>query len=174
MGEGVRVIVITGPVGAGKSTIGGAMSGILSGQERIYAVDQDYLRSVYPNPDGDPFGAQLGLRNLAACWQNVAPLGVRTVVISDVVEDMAQRAEYERAIPGSDVTIVRLDVPLEVIFERLEERESEATIEWYRERAPQLQAIMERGRVGNIVIDVGHRTPDDIAREIIARCGLTP
>jgi predicted kinase len=88
------------------------------------------------------------------------------------VENRAQRAEYERAMPGTDVTIIRLNVPLAVIVRRLEGRESDASIDWYRHRAPELQGIMERGEVEDVLIDVGERTPREVAAEIADRMGL--
>jgi chloramphenicol 3-O-phosphotransferase len=137
-------------------------------------IDQDYLRWVYPEPDGDPFAAQLGYRNLAAIWPNLRDVGVSCVVIADVVEDRLQRAEYERAMPGTAVTIIRLDVPMPLIVRRLEGRESDTSIDWYRHRAPELHGIMERGQVEDMLIDVGERAPHEVAAEIAERMGLVP
>ena len=167
-------LVVTGPVGAGKSTTMNALSELL--QERGIphaAIDMDCLRWVYPSPPGDPFASQIGWDNLAAIWPNLQTIGPRCVVIADVVERRDQSRQYRAAMPGVDVTVVRLDVPMEVILRRLERRESEQTIDWYRHRAPELQEIMERNRIGDLVINVGDRSPQDIAIEILERAGLT-
>jgi adenylylsulfate kinase len=171
----IPVLVITGPVGAGKSTTASALSEVLAPSGIRHAViDQDSLRWVYPRPEGDPFGTRMGLRNLAAIWPNLRDAGIDCLIMADVVEDRDQVADYEHAMPGADVTIIRLDVPMSLIVRRLEDRESETTIDWYRHRAPELQGIMERGRVEDLLIAVGERTPPEVATEIAARTGLLP
>jgi hypothetical protein len=170
----IPAIVVTGPVGAGKSTTVAAVSEEL---ERLSiphaAVDMDHLRWIYPRPEGDRFATQIGYRNLATIWPNFREVGVACVVLADVVESRDQTRVYEAAMPGTSVTVVRLDVPMPEIERRLQGRESEATIAWYLHRAPELRGIMEREGVGDIVIDVssasGTRQPADVAREIIER-----
>lgn len=168
--QGIPAVVITGPVGSGKSTTMDAISEQLGRMSLQHAaIDMDYMRRVYPHPEGDPFGAQLGYRNLAAIWPNLQETGVRCVLLA---ESRAQGAEYAIAMPGTDVTVIRLDVPLSIVLQRLEGRESEITIGWYRHRAQELQGIMERENVGDMIIDVADRTPEDLAREILERLHL--
>jgi adenylylsulfate kinase len=150
-----------------------ALSGLLEQQSiRHVGIDMDYLRWVYPSPPGDRFGARLGLNNLAAIWPNLRQVELDCVVIADVVESRAGIDDYLVTMPGTAVMVIRLDVLMPVILRRLEWRESEHTIEWYRRRAPELQEIMERNHIGDLVIDVGDRTPDDIANEIGQRAGV--
>jgi adenylylsulfate kinase len=172
--EPIPVIVVTGPVGAGKSTVAVAMSELLERRQvRHVMIDQDYLRRVYPSPAGDRFAARLGYRNLAAIWPNMLEIAPRCVIVADVVEDRAQSlADYAQALPGTQVTIARLDVPMSMILERLTGRESDESIDWFWKRAPELQAIMEREHVEDILIDAGDRTPYDVALEILERCGV--
>src|SRR5699024_1692067 len=108
------------------STTIAEMSRLLEEQAIRHAViDMDYLRWVDPEPDGDQFGARLGYRNLAAIWPNLMDVGIRCVLIADVVESRGQIREYENAMPGASVTIVRLDVPMSELLRRLEGREGE-------------------------------------------------
>lgn len=171
--ESIPAIVVTGPVGSGKSTTVDEASRLLrEGAVRHAVIDMDYLRWVDPEPEGDPFAARLGYRNLAAIWPNLLDVGIRCVLIADVVESRGQKWAYEVAMPGAEVTIVRLDVTMAELERRLQRRESEHTIEWYLRRAPELQGIMEREGVGDVVIEVDCRDATDVARELIARTGI--
>lgn len=169
------VVAITGPVGAGKSTVARALTDLLAEHAVCTAmVDMDYLRWLYPPHPEDRFSSRLGHQNLAAIWPNLLASGATCVVLADVVEDMAQRETFQALMPGSTVTIVRLDVQLDLVAERLAQRESGADLEWSLRRAPELQAIMERAGVGDLVIEVGTRTPHDVATEIAHHLNLFP
>lgn len=165
---GVTALVITGPVGAGKSTVAVATSALLEERHIAHAlVDLDHLRWVFPRPENDPFATQIGYRNLAAIWPTLASMEPECVVLTDVVETRSQIEEYMSAMPGADIVVVRLNVPMDLIRARLDTRETQQTLDWYRQRAAELQLIMEREDVANFVIDVGDREPDAIAREIL-------
>lgn len=175
MSEPIDVLVITGPVGAGKTTIAFAIATELEHRAIPHAVvDMDALRNVHPAPDDDPFGTRIGYRNLAAIWPNLREVEPRVVILADVVEHREQAGVYEAALPGTRVSVVRLDVPMHLVLERLDARETAATIEWYRHRAPELQALMEREVVGDFVIDVGEGTPNRVAQEILHETGIVP
>jgi len=171
----IPLILITGTVGAGKTTVMWALSEALEAKDiRHAAIDQDALRMVHPYPDNEPHGATVGRRNLAAIWPNLLDYEVRCVLIADVVEDMADaRTAFVGTMPGTRVTVVRLDVPLSLVLERLERRESGAGLEWHQRRAPELHGIQERAGVGDLVIDVGERSPEEVAAEILERLDLT-
>ncbi len=169
----IPAIVITGPTGAGKTTVAQALCDVLAERGfRNAMVDMDALRWLYPAVEGDRFSSGLGLRNLSAIWPNLVAAGARAVILADVVEDPAQARRYEALMPGATVTVVRLDVPMDLISDRLAGRESGESLEWHRNRAPELQGIMERAGVGDVVIEVGSRGPRDVAEEIARRCGL--
>ncbi len=164
----IPVIVITGTVGVGKSTVMRAVSEALEARGIRHAgIDQDYLRWVYPAPEGDRFAARLGLRNLAAIWPNLREVGLNCVLVADVVEHPGQVTQYETAMPGTTATVVRLLVPMSLILRRLEGRETGESLAWSQHRAPELHGIQERESVGDLTIEVGERTPGEVAEEII-------
>ena len=170
-----RVVVITGPVGAGKSTSAAALSDLLAERDVPHGmIDVDYVRWCYPTPADDRFHAKLGWRNTAAVAANYREAGARVIVLADVVERQEQRGEYEAAIPDAEVSIVRLRVPMELIVERLlaRQRDSGESLEWHLKRAPELEAIMNEREIGDFVIDVGRRPPQEVAAEIAMRLGL--
>lgn len=166
-------VVITGTVGVGKSTVMRALSEALEARGIRHAgIDQDYLRWVYPAPEGDRFASRLGLRNLAAIWPNLREVGLGCVLVADVVEHPSQATQYETAMPGTTVTVVRLVVAMPLILARLEGRETGESLAWSQHRAPELHEIQDRENVGDIVIDVGQRSPGEVAEEIMRKLDL--
>ncbi len=150
--ERIPVVVVTGPVGAGKTSTIESLSTLLGAIPlRHGAIDMDHLRWVYPNPEGDRFGVRLGYRNLAAIWPNLLDAGIRCVVLADVVEAREQVREYEAAMPGATVTVVRLHVAPEELVRRLHGRESEESLEtlapWTPPPSPARSSIKSTCRV---------------------------
>jgi ribose 1,5-bisphosphokinase PhnN len=163
-----HVVVITGPVGAGKSTTMQALAELLAERgESVAAVDLDSLRMVWPaNPD-DLFHARLGLTNLSAIWPHFAERGTTWLLLTDAVEHSGQRSGYQEAIPASVTIIVRLDVPLDRVHERLRGRESGESLAWHLRRAGELQKMMTRRGVGDVVIKVDDQSPREVAELVL-------
>lgn len=105
----VPVLIITGPVGVGKSTIAAAASELLDRRRVSHAlVEADWLRWLYPRSATDPFETALGLENLAAVWNNYKAAGAKRLILVDVVESREALAACLSAIQGAEVTVVRL------------------------------------------------------------------
>ena len=165
------VIVVTGPVGSGKSTTAWALHDMLIAERIPTAlIDMDFLRCAWPQVTA--WNHQLGYDNFAAIAVNHQAIGVRCFVVADVVESLEQRADYESAVPGARVVIVRLDVPLDVIEARLRVRETAESIEWFLARAPELQEILTRNGIGDLVVKVDGHSGAEVAKEIFDRLEL--
>lgn len=175
MVERIPVMVITGPVGVGKTTIAGDISTLLADAGIPHAcVDVDALRDAWPAPPGDRFNTALGLRNLAAIWRNFQAAGAERVVLADVVERRGDLDGYREAIPGAEVTLVRLRAPVATLQDRVGKREAGAGRDWHLHRAAELAQQMDRDALEDILIETDGRAPQDIAREILARSGWLP
>jgi len=139
----VPMLVLTGPVGVGKTTVAQAISDLLSEHGLAHAVvDQDWLRSCLPGPPHDPFQMALGLKNLAAVWANYRAAGAERLIIADVVETQSDRAHYQTAVPGADLTVVRLHATLPTLHARLARRDAGASLVWHQQRAAELIRLM--------------------------------
>jgi len=173
--ERIPVLVITGPVGVGKTTIAGDISALLADAGIPHAcVDVDALREAWPAPPDDRFNIELGLRNLAAIWRNFQAVDAERVILADVVERRGDLDGYRLAIPGAEVTLVRLRASMATLQARVEQREAGAGREWHLQRAAELAAQMDRDALEDILIETDKRTPEAIAREILARSGWLP
>jgi len=164
----IPVLIVTGPVGAGKTTVAAAISAELERREVAHAwVDIDQLAQCYPRPVDDPFHGRLTMRNLADVCRNFIAAGAGRLILPYVIEDAAGRAAIAAAVSGGEVTVVRLTVRPETVAARLRGRESGESLEWHLRRAPELTAIMERKGIGDLIIETDGRTPEDLASEIL-------
>ena len=80
----VPTIIVTGPVGVGKTTVAEEMGMLLLAAKVPHAtVDFDQLTACYPRPaDDDRWGTKLGLMNLAALWKNYERSGARRLLLA--------------------------------------------------------------------------------------------
>jgi hypothetical protein len=113
----------------------------------------------------------LGWRNLAAVWTNYRAAGADRLIVVDVVETPAARAEYASAVPGAAIQIVRLQASLTTLRQRLEQREVGASLAWHQQRAAELIALMGERRVEDFLIDTEAKSIPQIADEILNRVG---
>ena len=155
MAEVVPTLLITGPVGVGKTTVAGEVANLLGEAGIAHAfVDMDALRWCFPAPPGDRFR-----------------VGIGRLILADVLEDRAALARYERAVPGAAITVVRLRAPVATLAAQVARRETGAGLAWHLARAAELAAQMDRDRVEDLLIDTAGRPTAAIAREVLARAG---
>lgn len=172
---GVATLVVTGPVGVGKTTVAAAASEILDRAQMAHAViDVDRLRWCHPSPVDDPFQLALGLRNLASVWARYRAAGAERLILVDIVESREDVVGYRSAVPGADIVVARLHAPLSTLERRLNGREV-GGLEWHRRRAAELSELMERNRIGDLLVDTQGKAVFDLASELLDRVGwLSP
>ena len=165
----VPILIITGSVGVGKTTVATEISELLEQAEIAHAfVDLDALRWCYPRRPGDRFSTNLAMKNLAAIWTNFREYGAASLVVADVIETRSELDRYCATIPGADIFVVRLTASLNTLAERLKQRELGAGLAWHLQRAPELSAIMDRNRVEDLLVATDGKTVTQIAEEILA------
>jgi len=166
----IPTIVITGPVGVGKTAVSTAMSDLLIAANEPHAlIDMDHLRQSYPRPADDRFHMALGLRNLAALWLNYRAAGAECLIIADVVESQDDMDAYRAAVPNAEVTVVRLLASRAALWSRLAQREGGESLRWHQNRAIELIALMEKEAIGDILVETDEKTAFEIADEILRR-----
>ncbi|NAZ80991.1 hypothetical protein GTR02_04075 [Kineococcus sp. R8] len=169
-------LLITGTVGAGKTTTAGAVGALLREDGVPHAVvDLDALCHAWPSPDGDPFHLRLQLANLRAVASNHRAAGAVRLVLAGVLEDPDVRRRYAEAV-GVGLAVCRLRPDLAVVRARLQgrHREDPAGLDWHLRRSGELDRILEDAGVGDVVVAVrAHQTPDDVARAVTRAVGWT-
>ena len=147
----VRVVLVTGTVGVGKSTVGHALAERAAQREVSAAfLDVDELSRLWPAPAGDPFRTGLILTNLRAITGNYEAAGASLLVLAWAIQDAEDLTRLEAAV-GAPVMAIRLCAPAAVIDERLQQRHQGAEsdgLAWHIRRAPELLAIQDHGLSG--------------------------
>ncbi|HEX7303921.1 AAA family ATPase [Lentzea sp.] len=163
----MKALLVTGPVGVGKTTVAEAIGDRLAETQVPHAViDLDWLSSCRPSPADDPFHLALQLRNLRAVARNYAEVGVQRIVLAGVVESFAAREEYAEAV-GAKLNVCRLKADLPVLRERLAARHhDEPDLRWHLNRAEELTALFASSWIEDFVVDAGQPVAD-VAQDAI-------
>jgi adenylylsulfate kinase len=173
MGVPVPTILVTGPVGVGKTTLIEEMSGLLRAAEIPHAtVDFDQLTACYPrSAQDDIWGTQLGLANLAALWRNYSAVGASRLLIARVLEHRKELDGYRVSVPGAEIVVVRLRASVATLRERVRQRGTGLGMQWHLDRTGELAASMDRSSVEDLLVETEGRHQTDLAREVLARVG---
>ena len=167
----VSVLLISGSMGAGKTTVMGEISDLLMEANVSHAtLDFDCLSQVHPHASDDPHGSRFAFRNLASVWPNYRDAGVKRLVIARVVETRAELACYRDAIPGAEIVLCRLTAPTRTMHERLALREPGIYLPRFRARSTELDQILADADVEDFSVDNGpDRNITDVARAVLRR-----
>jgi predicted ABC-type ATPase len=108
-GAGGQVLLLCGPAGVGKSTIGFRLylRCLRAGQTAGY-IDLDQIGFLRPAADGDPGHHRVKAHNLAAIWRTYHAAGARYLVMTGPIENQAALRTYRAALPSAAVTTCRL------------------------------------------------------------------
>jgi hypothetical protein len=168
----VPTLLITGPVGVGKTSVAFETMEVLEERAVPHAFfDVDGLTYFHPKPPGDRFGERFALDALALLFPRLAEAGIERLVLARVLWERDSLDLYKRAIPGAEITVVRLTAPLEVIEERIHRREAGSAVEWHLARARELDAHWAAHPVEDFLIQTANRDLRSIAIEILEAIG---
>jgi hypothetical protein len=165
----VKVLVLSGSMGSGKTTILGEACDLLGAAGVVHAgIDLDWLGACHL-PASAP--QDLSQRNLAAVWQNCAEAGVGRLLIAEALERREDRRRILEAVPGSVLLVCRLRASLATMQERVRQREPGMLQERYVARVAALEASLDATRVEDFEVSNDGRSATKVAREVLARAG---
>ncbi len=167
----VPVLLLTGTVGAGKTTIAWEINDTLAERELPNAVlDLDGLTAQWP--PSSKWNADLMFENLALLWPNYQAHGVTRLVLAHVLEDASELDRYRAAVPGADITVVRLISSHATRVARLIGRmPSGPSRDWHLTRTGELEEILTRAGHEQFAVENDSRPVRDVALEILDRAG---
>jgi hypothetical protein len=171
MTASVPVLLITGPVGVGKSTIAAEAARLLREADVPHAlVDLDRIEECWPVPADDPWNERLSHRNLACMWANFRDVGADRLLLVRVLEARSLLRKVTQAVPGAEITVVRLRAPLAVLHARIRSREA-SDPSWFLGAATHTAEVLEQARVEDHLVDNEDRPAAEVAEEVLRRAG---
>jgi hypothetical protein len=164
----LRVLLISGSMGSGKTTVMAEASDILAANSMAHAaIDVDALAIVHAPAVPD----DLVYRNLAAVWRNYAAAGVDTLLLAYAVDNQAALNRVQETLPGAEVIVCRLRAPLETMQQRVRSREPGFLQQQFVARVAELETLLDRADVEDFTINNAGRSVTEVAREMLTRAG---
>ncbi len=172
MGARIKVLVISGSMGSGKTTVLGEASDLLSsGDIHHAAIDLDGLMlGHFPSGPRD----DLQDRNLEALWGNYAAAGVTRLLLAEALETAAGREQIRQAIPGAEITVCRLRAGIDTMQQRVRLREPGMLQDQFIARVATLEAVLDTAGVEDFSVKNDGRSITEVAREMLVRAGWLP
>lgn len=168
MDTGYSILIITGPVGAGKTSAAETVYDLLSADKTPCAViDFDWLTAAYPSPADDRFNFRLGIKNLSSIIPNYMTHGIKLFIIPTVVESKEEIETFKALIEGASIFVVRLTAELNTLHKRLDKREIGSLLQWHKKRAGELIEMFESKQLENKIISTENKSIETIAKEIL-------
>ena len=170
MGAMDSLLIITGTMGAGKTSVLGEASDILALKGTIHAaIDLDSLGLALLPSAASTEGAMY--RNLQSVCENYSSLGVRRLLLARAIEDGAELELCKGIVSASNTVVCRLTASIEVMEQRIRLRESGVSQQNYIARVAKLNTIIDRANLENFTITNENRPLNEVALEILLKAG---
>ena len=168
--RGISVLLITGTMGAGKSTVMAEASDLLAARDIDHAaIDVDALAvahiSSMPNNDETMYA------NLECVCRNYAQLGVRRFVLAQALENRSNLERCRNATSAEDVVVCRLTARLATLQQRVKLREPGMLQSQFVARVEVLNAILDRAGLEDFTLPNENRSISEVAQEMLMRAG---
>ncbi len=144
----MKVIVISGSMGAGKTIVMAEASDLLSANGIVHAaIDADNFGVVFLPGTAS---ADFMYRNLGAVWSNFAAAGVDRLLLAEAVEHRGELDRIRMALPDAEISVCRLTARIETMRRRIRVREPGLLQEQFLARVAELNAGTGRSAGGRL------------------------
>jgi ribose 1,5-bisphosphokinase PhnN len=163
----VKIIVISGSMGAGKTAVMGEASDVLLSRSINHAaIDLDIVATpLLP----ERLSHDVYLKNIAALFNNCRSAGIDRSVVAAAIEHRTQLEEFRTASQATAIIVCRLTAAHETMAARLRTREPGARQEEFVERSRTLDAIVAAAGVEDFSIVNDGRDITAVATELLQR-----
>lgn len=176
----VDILLITGPAGVGKSTLGWEIGARLAEVQQAHTIiETDELDRVYPRPSAEelerlkPGTRDVSSINLAALWSTYRALGHSRLIMSGVM----LHVEFDRrwilqAIPDARITVIRLIATESTLLARLAQREAGSGLDDQVQRTLRQAKRMAAEKPDGITsVPTDGKTPQELAQTVLRAVG---
>ncbi|MFW5417932.1 ATP-binding protein [Nocardiopsis sp. CNT-189] len=166
-------LLITGTVGAGKTSTAEAAGGLLAEAGIAHAViDLDELCRFWPAPAGDRFNFGLLMRNLRCVAAGHREAGARRLILAGVVETPGELRRCREAV-GTGLAVCRLRTGPGELRRRLAHRHrgDPDGLHWHLDRHAELDAVLDRAGIAGSEVETGSRTAAETAAAVLDAVG---
>jgi hypothetical protein len=162
------LLIITGTMGAGKTTVLGEASDVLALRHIPHAaIDMDALGLAHlPAAFGNN---AVMYRNLQSVYENYTSLGVPRFLLARAMEGRAELELCRGIFSATNTVVCRLSASLETMQQRVKTRETGISQHEYVARVATLNAILDRAHLEDFSVTSENRSVSDIAREMLVK-----
>jgi hypothetical protein len=164
------LLIITGSMGAGKTSVLAEASDILALRHIVHAaIDLDALGLAHLLSAAANDGAMY--RNLESVCRNYAALGVTRLLLARAMEDRAELELCRYVVTAANTQVCRLTASIDTMRQRVKLRESGVLQGQFVDRVATLEAILDRAQLENFAVINENRPINDVATEMLSKAG---
>jgi hypothetical protein len=164
------LLIITGSMGAGKSSVLGEASDILAARRVVHAaIDLDALGIAHLR-SGAP-ADEVMYRNLRSVCENYESAGVQRLLLARAIETRAELELCRSAASAAATVVCLLTASVATMEQRVRARESGLLRREFVARVTQLNAILEAAHLHDFTVANENRPLPDVAREMLVKAG---
>jgi adenylylsulfate kinase-like enzyme len=168
--ETEALLIITGSMGSGKTTVMGEASDILAVRGIAHAaIDLDWLGIAHLGPEAA--GDRVNYRNLRCVWENYRTLGLTRLLLARAMESRQELDNCRTAIGDAKTVICRLTASMATMEQRVRMRETGIWRQKYVGRVAVLNALLDSARLEDFSVANENRPVTDVAQEMLVRAG---
>jgi len=164
------LLIITGTMGAGKTSVLAEASDILALRQIAHAaIDVDALGLAHL-PCGDCNNAVI-YGNLRSVCENYAALGVQRFLLARAMQDRDQLELCRDIVPATNTMVCRLTASIAAMKQRVKMRETGLSQREYVARVAKLNVILDRVQLEDFAVTNENRSLTDVALEVLIKAG---
>lgn len=171
MDDSTSVLLLTGAVASGKTTIAAEIGEIFPPDRAIACIDLDQLGWAFIPDASEDSLLRLRTDNLAAIWPNVRSAGIGSVVISAAISRPGELQLIREAVDPSELTVVRLVTPRALLDARLRQRDSGRILQDHQGILDALERSLDESVLEDIRVQNDERSPREVAMAILKAIG---
>jgi hypothetical protein len=164
------LLIITGSMGAGKTSVLAEASDILALRHVVHAaIDLDALGLAHLPSAAVNDGAMY--RNLESVCRNYAAIGVTRILLARAMEDRAELELCRSVVTAANTQVCRLTASMATMQQRVKIRESGVLQREYVDRVAILDTILDRAQLEDFAVINEDRSISEVAQEMLSKAG---